>query len=154
MIEASFVDANVLIYRRDSSEPVKQQQATAWIDFLWHSKQGCLSVQVLNEFYVIVTRKLKPGMDIEAARADVRALMMWQPIAIDTLVVEKAWIIQDRFLFSWWDSLIIAAAQVAECRYLLTEDLQDAQELDGVIVVNPFIHTPQDIFPGINTNNG
>ena len=82
----------------------------------------------------------------QAARADVRALMTWQPIAIDTLVVEKAWIIQDRFLFSWWDSLIIAAAQVAECRYLLTEDLQDGQELDGVIVVNPFIHTPQDIF--------
>jgi predicted nucleic acid-binding protein len=88
---------------------------------LWQSKQGRLSVQVLNEFYVIVTRKLKPGMDIEAARADVRALMMWQPIAIDTLVVEKAWIIQDR-------------------------DLQDGQELDSVIVVNPFIHTPQEIF--------
>jgi len=153
MIEASFVDANVLIYRRDSSEPVKQQKATAWIDFLWQSKQGCLSVQVLNEFYVIVTRKLKPGMDIEAARADVRALMTWQPIAIDTLVVEKAWIIQDRFLFSWWDSLIIAAAQVAQCRYLLTEDLQDGQELDGVIVVNPFIHTPQDIFPGATSKN-
>ncbi|KHD06880.1 twitching motility protein PilT [Candidatus Thiomargarita nelsonii] len=144
MIEASFVDANVLIYRRDSSEPVKQQKATAWIDFLWQSKQGHLSVQVLNEFYVIVTRKLKPGMDIEAARADVRALMMWQPI--DTVVVEKAWIIQDRFLFSWWDSLIVAAAQVAQCRYLLTEDLQDGQELDSVIVVNPFIHTPQEIF--------
>jgi predicted nucleic acid-binding protein len=148
MIEATFVDANALIYQRDSSEPVKQEKATAWLNFLWHSKQGRLSVQVLNEFYVIVTRKLKPGMDIKAARADVRALMTWQPIPIDRVVVEKAWIIQDRFLFSWWDSLIVAAAQVAQCRYLLTEDLQDAQELDSVIVVNPFIHTPQDIFQG------
>jgi len=90
MIEATFVDANVLIYQRDSSEPLKQQKATAWLDFLWHSKQGRLSVQVLNEFYVIVTRKLKPGMDIKAARADVRALMTWQPIPIDRVVVEKA----------------------------------------------------------------
>jgi hypothetical protein len=56
-------------------------------------------LSVHNEFYVIVTRKLKPGMDIEAARAEVRALMIWQPI--DTVVVEKAWIIQDRFLLSW-----------------------------------------------------
>jgi len=146
MIETCFADANVLVYRRDSSEPIKQKKAAAWIDFLWQTRRGRLSVQVLNEFYVIVTRKLKPGMDIEAARADVRRLMTWQPIAIDTVVVEKAWSVQDRFLFSWWDSLIVAAAKVAQCRYLLTEDLQDGQNLEDVTVVNPFLHTPQDIF--------
>jgi len=93
MIEPSFVDANVLVYRRDSTDPIKQQKATVWIDLLWRSKQGRLSIQVLNEFYVIVTQKLKPGMDTERAKADIRDLMIWQPIVIDTVIVEKAKIV-------------------------------------------------------------
>ena len=80
---AVFVDSNVLIYGRDISHPDKQRRASAWMAELWRSKRGRLSFQVLTEFYVNVTRKLRPGLDGEAARQDVRALLTWKPIGLD-----------------------------------------------------------------------
>lgn len=97
-----------------------------------------MSFQVLHEYYVTVTAKLVPGLSLEDARDDVRALYAWQPLAIDDVVVAGAWRVQDRHGFSWWDSLIVAAAQVLDCDYLLTEDLQHNQSIDGVTIVDPF----------------
>ena len=107
-----FVDTNVLVYSRDSSEPPKQKLAMAWMDRLWSEQTGRLSFQVLNEFYVTVTNKLQPGMDLHSAREDVRFLLAWYPIPIDARVVEGAWGIQDRYRLSWWDALIVSTAQV------------------------------------------
>jgi hypothetical protein len=64
---------------------------------------------------------------------------------IDPPLLEHAWKIQDRYRFSFWDSLIVAAAKAASCRWLLTEDLQPGQNLDGIIVVNPFLYTPDQL---------
>ncbi len=125
MTERVFVDTNVLVYGRDASEPTKQKQAMAWLARLWSEKTGRLSFQVLNEFYVTVTNKLQPGMDPQSAREDVRSLLAWRPIPVDARVVEGAWRIQDRYKLSWWDALIVSAAQASDCRYLLTEDLQE-----------------------------
>ena len=136
-----FVDTNVLVYSRDGSEPLKQTQAMAWMTELWTTRKGRLSFQVLQEFYVTVTVKLKPGLDREAARRDVRSLLSWHPVATDERVVEGAWMIQDRYKLSWWDS----AAQVADCRYLLSEDLQEGQPLGNVQVLDPFKNSPQDM---------
>jgi predicted nucleic acid-binding protein len=94
---------------------------------------------------VSVTSKLKPGLDPESARNDVRSLLAWKPVTIDAGVVESAWVIQDRYGLSFWDALIVAAAQVANCRLLLTEDLQDGQELGDVRVVNPFNSSPESL---------
>ena len=66
-----FVDSNVLVYARDTSEPEKQKKALAWIECLWSSGAGRLSFQVLQEFYVPVAEKLKPGLDVAHARSDV-----------------------------------------------------------------------------------
>lgn len=140
-----FVDTNVLVYFRDASEPEKQAKATAWLTAVWRSRVGRISFQVLNEFYVTVTRRLDPGMRKAAARADVNHLMAWNPIAVERPVIEIAWSIQDRYRLSWWDALIVAAAQKTNSRYLLSEDLQDGQELDGVLVVNPFAKEPQTL---------
>lgn len=74
MTELIFVDANVLVYNRDASEPAKQERAHAWIEGIWETGNGRISFQVLVEFYVIVTAKLKPGMDPEEAQAEVREL--------------------------------------------------------------------------------
>jgi predicted nucleic acid-binding protein len=145
IVTLCFVDSNLLVYTRDSSNPVKQQTALKWMTALWQSQRGRLSTQVLNEFYVVVTRKLKPTVISAIARKDVQDLMRWQPIAIDSQVIEKAWIVQDDFHLSWWDSLIVASAQIANCQYLLTEDLQHNQQLDSIKVINPFIVLPQDI---------
>jgi predicted nucleic acid-binding protein len=144
IVTLCFADTNLLVYARDKSNLVKQQQAQAWLTALWQSKRGRLSTRVLNEFYVVTTHKLK--VDKAIIRAEVQDLMRWQPIAIDSNVIEKAWVVQDNFHFSWWDSLIVASAQIANCQYLLTEDLQHEQQLDSVKVINPFIISPQDIF--------
>ncbi|MBM3509296.1 MAG: PIN domain-containing protein [Alphaproteobacteria bacterium] len=133
-----FVDSNVLVYARDSTETAKQRQAHRWLEHLWRTREGRLSFQVLHEYYVTVTAKLVPGLSLEDARDDVRALYAWQPLAIDDVVVAGAWRVQDRHGFSWWDSLIVAAAQVLDCDYLLTEDLQHNQSIDGVTIVDPF----------------
>ncbi len=140
-----FVDSNVLVYARDSGHPEKQRQAAAWMADLWRSKRGRLSIQVLSEYYVNVTQKLRPGLDHATARHDVRALFSWNPIGLEPRVLEQAWQTQDRYHLSFWDGLIVGAAQVAACRYLLTEDLQADQEIGTVLVVNPFRSSPSSL---------
>ncbi len=140
-----FVDTNVLVYSRDTAELDKHRKAASWMAHLWNTRQGRLSYQVLQEFYVTVTEKLDPGLDRAAARQVVRSLLPWRPVPIDTRVLEGAWRIQDRHRLSWWDSLIAAAAEVAGCAYLLTEDLQDDSMLGPVRVVNPFRVSPETL---------
>ncbi len=135
-----FVDSNVLICAVDEANPKKQVAARAWRDELWKTRRGRVSFQVLQEFYVNVTRKHPSAR--QAARSEVRDLMAWQPVVIDDTVLECGWKIQDRYRLSFWDSLIVGAAKAAGCRYLLTEDLQAGQDLDGVVVVDPFIRDP------------
>lgn len=142
-----FVDTNVLVYSLDQREPEKQDRAREWLDRLWATHRGRISFQVLQEFYVIVTRKLDPGLAAEAARKIVRALWAWQPVAIDERSFRAAWDIQDRFQLSWWDALIVASARSAQCSVLLTEDLQHGQDLDGLRVIDPFQVAPNDVIP-------
>ena len=143
-----FVDTNVLVYSRDASEPEKQHQAMAWMKHLWESRNGRLSFQVLQEFYSTVTTKLQPGMEPQNARDDVQSLFAWRPIPVSADVIKGAWFIQDRFKLSWWDALIVSAAQIDDCSHLLTEDLHENQVLGNVRVINPFLHSPESgIFP-------
>jgi predicted nucleic acid-binding protein len=142
-----FVDTNVLVYSRDASEPQKQEQAMTWMAHLWSTKMGNLSYQVLQEFYTTVTAKLQPGLDPEKARKDVRSLLVWHPIVVNDRVLENAWLIQDRFQISWWDALVVSAAQLSDCRYLLTEGLQEHQEFGSLLVTNPFHVDPASLKP-------
>lgn len=102
-------------------------------------------VDVLHEYYVTATRKLNPPRRAEDAREDVVSLMTWGPVALDLSVIDRAWDTEDRFGFSWWDTLIVAAAHVGGCAFLLTEDLQDGQTIDELTVISPFTHDPADI---------
>ena len=140
-----FVDTNVLVYARDAGEPVKQPKALAWLDHLWRARTGRLSYQVLSEFYVTVTRKLDPGLTPSEARAEVRNLSAWRPIVVDGDLLEVAWGLQDKHSLSFWDALILAAARVARCEQLLSEDLTDGETYGGVTVVDPFIHEPDEV---------
>ena len=142
-----FVDTNVLVYARDSSELVKQPLARAWMGYLWATRSGRLSVQVLNEYYVTVTRKLKPGLPAAVARGDVRDLLAWEPVPVSSELVERAWEVEDRFGLSFWDAMIMAAAAGVGAGCLLSEDLQAGQSLDGVRVVNPFAAPPPPVDP-------
>ena len=140
-----FVDTNVLVYARDLSVPRKQERAYEWMSALWASRLGRTSVQVLNEYYVTVTRKLSPALPAKDARTDVGDLRAWVPMPISASLLDSAFAAEDRFGLSYWDSLIVAAAQAAGCDYLLTEDLQDGQRLDSLTVVDPFAHQPETL---------
>jgi predicted nucleic acid-binding protein len=138
-----FVDTNVLIYAVDQADLKKQSAAQTWRAWLWETNRGRISFQVLQEFYVIARRK-QPSANVEI-RKEVSDLMAWQPIALDSSVITLAWKIEDRYGISFWDALIVAAAKIAGCRYLLTEDLQRGQDLDGVMVVDPFFSEPSSL---------
>jgi predicted nucleic acid-binding protein len=142
MTALAFVDTNLLVYARDAAHPRKQEQAAAWMRHLWTTKSGRLSYQILQEYYLTVTGKLKPGLPARAARDDVRALLTWYPVRPEGDILEGAWAIQDRFGLSWWDALVVSAALAVRCDMLLTEDLQDGQDFGGVRVVNPFANGP------------
>lgn len=145
MIAPVFVDSNILLYRHDLAAGSKQVLAAEWLSHLWRSGRGRVSWQVLEEFYVNATLKLKPGLPREIARAEVLDLTEWTPVPIDTRSLSLAWEVQDRFRLSFWDSLIVAAARIAGCGSLLTEDLQAGQDLGGVVVVNPFQEAPPSL---------
>ena len=133
-----FVDTNVLVYRHDSRDQVKQARAEAWYQCVWRLRLGRLSFQVLQELYSALTRRLVPKFDVHEARTLVRDLAAWQPVAADLALLERSWRLQDRYSLSWWDALIVAAAQASNCRVLLTEDLQHGQMLGTVRVIDPF----------------
>ncbi len=137
-----FVDSNLLIYSRDSGTPSKQRQSLDWMQFLWKSRAGRLSTQVLNEFYVNVTQKIKPGLSVEKARQEIRDLFAWRPVPVNQIALQEAWRLQDQFHLSFWDSLILATAELQECKFLLSEDFTDGRSFHGIKVINPFRHNP------------
>lgn len=139
-----FVDANVFIYSRDRADRSKQEQAQRWIGQLWDENAGRTSTQALSEFYVTVTRKLVQPLGKDEAWADVQSFLAWDPQPIDTPVLESARKVEARFKLSWWDSLIVAAAQVQHCVLLLTEDLQDGAVYGSVTVRDPFRLSVED----------
>jgi len=135
-----FVDTNVLVYRYDLSEPAKHRRATDRLDRLWETHLGRVSTQVQHELYTTLSRKL--GMPRDDARTIVTSLEAWQPVDVDHQVVTRAWALEDRHSLSWWDALIVAAAQICGAEVLLTEDLQHGAEYGGVRVVDPFTEPP------------
>ena len=147
MTASYFVDSNVLVYARDSTDRDKQERATIWIETLAAAEAGRLSYQVLAEAYSALTHPRLSHFDKDAARLYVANFRHWRPLVVSSKVFETAWAVQDRFSFNWWDCLIVAAARVANCDYLLTEDLQHGQDLDGITIVNPFEIAPDEDHP-------
>jgi len=133
-----FVDSNILIYSQDATDSQKQSQARDWLEVLWRTRTGRISFQVLREVYVNVTRKVPRPLPAARAQTLVRLFLVWNPRPEDAEFFEVAWNIEARFKLSWRDSMILAAAHLSECRFLLTEDLQDRMELNNVTVINPF----------------
>jgi len=138
-----FVDSNILLYYVDPAETAKQSRATEWMDALWTYGRGNLSWQVLHEFYSNATRKLQ--MDPAGARRIVERLVQWKPMDTSLILIRLAWRWMDVAQFSYWDALILAAAQHSGARYLLSEDFQAGRRFEDVEVVNPFEKGPADL---------
>ena len=143
-----FVDTNVFVYLHDDSEPEKKRRADDWITCLVRHRVGRASFQVLQELYSVLTRKVQPPFAASKAQPIIRDLASWRPIPIDLAMLERAWLIEDRYFLSWWDALIVAAAQASGCELLLTEDLQHGQKFGDLRVIDPFAEpqrTPAEI---------
>jgi predicted nucleic acid-binding protein len=136
MSARSFFDTNVLVYADDQSALAKQQRAVDLVAEHRREGTGVVSLQVLQEYFVTVTRKLK--VDARVARRKVELLAEFDVAAPDVADVLAAIDLHRLHGFSFWDALVVRAAGQAGCRILLSEDLQEGQEIDGVRVVNPF----------------
>jgi len=133
-----FVDTNVLVYAHDRSAGRKHEIAKELVKRLWESRQGCLSVQVLQEFYVTVTRKVAQPIQPEEAAVLIRDLSYWRihtPTAQDVL---SAIDLQTYYRISFWDAMVIHSALCLGCGVIWSEDLSDGQMYHQVTVKNPF----------------
>jgi predicted nucleic acid-binding protein len=138
MSAKTFVDSNVLIYAYDSSAPVKQEKAQAALRALWTEQSGAVSMQVLQEFYVTVTRKIRSPLAKEIARLVVQNYSVWC-IAASPDDLRAAFRIEDKSMLSFWDSLIVASAFRCGADRILSEDLNSGQIIEGVRIENPFL---------------
>lgn len=136
--QREFVDANVLVYAFDSSAARKQQAAQQLLERLWESSTGCLSIQVLQEFFVTVTRKVAKPLHMEEATARIREFAAWTIFAPTADDVLNAIGLHAQAKIGFWDAMIVLAAAESGCDVLWTEDLQDGQVLRGVRIRNPF----------------
>lgn len=132
----SFFDTNVLVYADDKAAPAKQRKALDLVADHRRARTGVVSLQVLQEYFVTVTRKLQ--LDAGIARRKVELLAEFDVAAPQVADILAAIDLHRLYGFSFWDSLILRAAKQAGCRILFSEDMQNAREIDGVRIVNPF----------------
>jgi predicted nucleic acid-binding protein len=134
----SFVDTNVLVYAEDRDARAKHEVARELIVKLWDNRSGVLSVQVLQEFYVNVTRKLKKPLSLAKAKEIVNEYLTWTVVVNTGQLLTDAIELQQKAQLSFWDAMVVGAAIEAECTELYSEDLNDGQRFGSVVIVNPF----------------
>jgi predicted nucleic acid-binding protein len=132
-----FFDTNILIYADDADAGAKREQAQQIIEAALNNGNGVLSTQVLQEYFVVATRKL--GLPAEIAQKKVEILATMTVIAVEVGHVVEAIKLHRLYGFSFWDCLILYCAKVAGCPRLLSEDLQHGRAIEGVTVENPFL---------------
>ncbi len=138
--EYLFVDTNILVYAHDASAGKKHFQAKAILSSLWESGNGCLSIQVLQEFYVTVTHKVARPVSPELASRIISDFSQWRLHVPDATDILDAIDIQQRNRLSFWDALIICSAKKMGCTMVLTENLNDGQFYERILAQNPFIN--------------
>lgn len=133
----SFFDTNVLVYTDDSAAPAKQRCAIELVAEHRTQKTGVVSLQVLQEYFVTVTRKLR--VDTRIARRKLELIAEFDVAALDVPDLLAAIDLHRLHGISFWDALVLRSAKQAGCRVLLSEDLRATREIDGVRIVNPFV---------------
>jgi predicted nucleic acid-binding protein len=134
----SFVDTNILVYAEDRDAKAKHELARDLVLQLWDDRDGVVSVQVLQEFYVSVTRKLKKPMTSAKALEIVEQYLTWTVIENSGRLLLEAIVLQQRAQLSFWDSLVVEAAIEAGCDRLFSEDLNPGQRFGSLTIINPF----------------
>jgi predicted nucleic acid-binding protein len=138
MSDKFLIDSNIIVYAYDKNEPAKQSIAQKILTSAIKEEFAILSVQVLGEFFVVVTRRIKNPLSVYEAEKIVNILATLPVSEIDLLLVKRAIETQKEYGISYWDSLIMATAERAGCSKVLSEDLNEGQIYNNVIVENPF----------------
>jgi predicted nucleic acid-binding protein len=139
MSDKFFVDTNILLYAHDSGTGIKHERARDLMDRLWSLRQGVLSTQVLQEFAISLRKKISPPLSAREAREWITQYMRWEVVVNTSRSVLNALEIEERYQISFWDALIVQAAENAGAETLYTEDLSDGQSYGSVRVVNPLL---------------
>jgi predicted nucleic acid-binding protein len=134
----TFVDTNVLIYAHDIDEHAKHEIAKEFLRELWSERTGVLSMQVLQEFYVNVTRKIPSPLSKDLARSVVSSYVPWCMETTPTEIA-AAFRIEDESQIGFWDALIVASAAKSGATRILSEDLNSGQRIAGILIQNPFV---------------
>ena len=138
MSDRVFIDTNVAVYLFDEDEPRKRRRAREVFESEGAGGRIVLSTQVLQEFYVTVTRKLGRPLSEEEAEAATRKLALLDVVEIDSSMVLQAISLARAHTLSLWDALIVETAQARGCATLLTEDMQHGRQFGGLVIENPF----------------
>ncbi len=136
-----FVDTNILVYAFDGSDPVRQQAAGQVLEGLMEQDRLRLSTQVLQEFYVTMTRKVRGAWSADDALAILEDLAAWPLFSPDFAALREAVLLSRNALLSFWDALIVIAALRSGAAAIYTEDLNPGQAILGVEIVNPLAST-------------
>lgn len=132
-----FVDTNVLIYALDPSDPWKRQVSADLLRQTISNRTLTLSPQSLNEAYRVLTQRRRL-MAVDQARGYLKTLAPWATAPLDAKTTERAFAVEDETGYSWWDSLMLASALLAECRLFVSEDLANGRTVSGLLIASPF----------------
>jgi predicted nucleic acid-binding protein len=141
MSDKFFVDTNILIYAHDTSAGAKHERARALVDDLWNSGNGVLSTQVLQELCINLRRKVSRPLPVEEIRLLIRDYLTWEIISNTPESVLRALDFETRYKTSFWDALILQAAEISHAAILYSEDLAPGGHYGTIRVVNPLIAT-------------
>jgi predicted nucleic acid-binding protein len=139
MADKYFVDTNILIYAHDRSTGIKHERARQLIEGLWASDQGVLSTQVLQELCVNLHRKIARPLPIEEIRRLIQDYLSWEIVINTGEAVVQALDLQARYKTSFWDALILQAAEESGAAVLYSEDLATDQNYGSIHVVDPLL---------------
>ena len=138
MTGRTFLDTNILVYAYDTHEPQKQEQAQAILKKGIEDESAVLSAQVLSEFFTVVTMRIPNPLSVQEAEDALNLVSILPVIDIDLMLVRRAIGIHSHYGITYWDSLIVAAAERAECVHIFSEDFNPGQSYNGIVAVNPF----------------
>jgi predicted nucleic acid-binding protein len=139
MSDRYFVDTNILMYAHDTSAGVKHERARAVVEDLWHARSGVVSTQVLQELCVNLRRKAGRPTDLKTTREIIRDYLAWEVYVNTGGSILEALELEKRYRISFWDALIIQAAEASGAAVLYSEDLSEGQKYGAVRVVNPLV---------------
>jgi len=132
-----FVDTNILMYAHDTTTGAKHQRAMALVEELWRDRSGVVSTQVLQELCVNLRRRAGRPLDSKATRDIVADYLSWRVVVNNGDSILEALELQERYQISFWDALVVGAAQSSGADVLYSEDFSDGQSYGSVRAVNP-----------------